>query len=220
MLALFHKRRFNRQQRKQETPAATATAVTARALPATPAPAPATSASLVPDAAALAAMDGVTARRRGGLRRRRRSGRLVHGTGAASEPGDTGALLEARRVPRVRSNRGSPRRRSVARAGRITAIVGPNGAGKTTLCSVAAGLLEARTGEVILDGDDITSLPAHARAGKGLMLAPSDRAVFPGLSVEENLAVRLAPGRTCARVRRLSLLRHPQAPACRPSLGR
>jgi ABC-type branched-subunit amino acid transport system ATPase component len=79
----------------------------------------------------------------------------------------------------------------VARAGKITAVVGPNGAGKTTLCSVVAGLVAARTGSVILDGEDVTSMPSHARAFRGLMLAPSDRAVFPGLTVDENLAVKL-----------------------------
>lgn len=75
--------------------------------------------------------------------------------------------------------------------GGILAIVGPNGAGKSTLCSVVAGLLPADAGNLEFDGVDISALPAHSRAALGLVLAPESRGIFPGLSVDENLAVWL-----------------------------
>jgi ABC-type branched-subunit amino acid transport system ATPase component len=81
--------------------------------------------------------------------------------------------------------------------GSITALVGANGAGKSTLCGVIAGLLSPTSGRVVLDGDDITSRPEYWRARRGLILTPESRGIFPGLNVEENLAMRMdAPLRT------------------------
>lgn len=74
--------------------------------------------------------------------------------------------------------------------GTITALVGANGAGKTSLCKVIAGLLPPTTGQVYLGGTDITAIAPHRRAGR-LMLAPEARGIFPALSVDDNLAVRL-----------------------------
>src|SRR6478735_8043216 len=54
------------------------------------------------------------------------------------------------------------------RPGELTAIVGPNGAGKTTYFNLISGQLPATTGEVLLDGRDITRLPAPARTRAGL----------------------------------------------------
>jgi ABC-type branched-subunit amino acid transport system ATPase component/branched-subunit amino acid ABC-type transport system permease component len=76
-------------------------------------------------------------------------------------------------------------------AGAILAVVGANGAGKSTLCGVAVGLVAMTGGEVRLAGDDVSSLPPHARVARGLMLAPEGRGIFPGLTVEENLKVLL-----------------------------
>ncbi len=73
--------------------------------------------------------------------------------------------------------------------GKLVLIVGPNGGGKSTLCAVAAGLHEPTAGRVIFDGRDITERPAHDRAALGLLLAPEYRGVFPGLTVEDNVAV-------------------------------
>ncbi len=75
--------------------------------------------------------------------------------------------------------------------GQVVAVLGANGAGKSTLCSVAGGLVAARAGQVVLDGVDVTSEPTHLRARRGLGLAPEARGIFPGLSVGDNLAVRL-----------------------------
>jgi branched-subunit amino acid ABC-type transport system permease component/ABC-type branched-subunit amino acid transport system ATPase component len=75
--------------------------------------------------------------------------------------------------------------------GEVVAVLGANGAGKSTLCSVAGGLVAATTGRVVLVGVDVTDEPTHLRARRGLVLAPEARGIFPGLSVDDNLAVRL-----------------------------
>src|SRR5258705_13638338 len=75
--------------------------------------------------------------------------------------------------------------------GEVVTLVGRNGAGKTTLLRCLTGLHRPTAGTVTLDGSDITSLPVHRRARRGLGLVPDDRGVFASLSVEENL--RLPP---------------------------
>lgn len=76
-------------------------------------------------------------------------------------------------------------------AGKVVAVLGANGAGKSTLCGVAAGLVEVTAGSVLLAGRDVTTEATHRRAQAGLILAPEARGVFPGLSVDDNLAIRL-----------------------------
>jgi len=75
-------------------------------------------------------------------------------------------------------------------AGTLTAIVGPNGAGKTTYFNLVSGQLPASEGQVLLDGEDITALPAPLRTRRGLGRAFQLTQLFPNLSVQEN--VRLA----------------------------
>jgi branched-chain amino acid transport system ATP-binding protein len=75
-------------------------------------------------------------------------------------------------------------------AGTLTAIVGPNGAGKTTLFNLISGQLRASAGRVLLEGVDITGLPAPLRTRRGLGRAFQLTQLFPNLSVQEN--VRLA----------------------------
>ncbi|MGP4096352.1 ABC transporter ATP-binding protein [Nonomuraea sp. KM90] len=78
--------------------------------------------------------------------------------------------------------------------GEIVTLVGRNGAGKTTLLRCLMGLHGAygRTaGTITLSDGDITGLPPHARARRGLGYVPDDRGIFATLSVEENLT--LAP---------------------------
>jgi ABC-type branched-subunit amino acid transport system ATPase component/branched-subunit amino acid ABC-type transport system permease component len=79
------------------------------------------------------------------------------------------------------------------RSGRITALFGANGSGKSTLCSTLAGLLSPRDGSILLDGQDLTPVPAHRRVRRGMLIAPESRGIFPGLTVEENLTLRLGP---------------------------
>jgi branched-chain amino acid transport system ATP-binding protein len=74
--------------------------------------------------------------------------------------------------------------------GTLTAIVGPNGAGKTTYFNLISGQLPASDGQVLLDGMDITRLPAPLRTRRGLGRAFQLTQLFPQLSVLEN--VRLA----------------------------
>lgn len=74
--------------------------------------------------------------------------------------------------------------------GTLTAIVGPNGAGKTTYFNLVSGQLAATSGQVWLDGMDVTRLPAPLRTARGLGRAFQLTQLFPRLSVLEN--VRLA----------------------------
>src|SRR4249920_1069855 len=73
--------------------------------------------------------------------------------------------------------------------GTLTAIVGPNGAGKTTYFNLISGQLRASAGEVIWDGENITALPASARARRGVGRAFQLTNLFPGLSVRENVRI-------------------------------
>lgn len=76
------------------------------------------------------------------------------------------------------------------RAGELTAIVGPNGAGKTTYFNLISGRIPPTSGEVLLEGEEITRLSVAARTRRGLGRAFQLTSLFPGLSVFEN--VRLA----------------------------
>lgn len=84
------------------------------------------------------------------------------------------------------------------RPGSVTALVGRNGAGKTTLISGICGLLPLRAGTVRLAGSDITSMPAHRRASRGLGVVQEGKRVFRDLTVRENLIL----GMRARRIRR------------------
>lgn len=71
--------------------------------------------------------------------------------------------------------------------GRITGLIGPNGAGKTTLFNVIAGHYKPTSGQVLLDGDDITGLPPHQLFAKGLLRTFQIAHEFSTLTVRENL---------------------------------
>ena len=71
--------------------------------------------------------------------------------------------------------------------GTVLAILGANGAGKTTLLSVLAGLMPAESGTIRFGGHDVTNEPAERRIRRGLALVQGGTAVFPGLTVDENL---------------------------------
>ncbi|MFK7893492.1 MAG: ABC transporter ATP-binding protein, partial [Granulosicoccus sp.] len=71
--------------------------------------------------------------------------------------------------------------------GEIAVIVGPNGAGKSTAMKAVFGMLKIRSGRVVLDNEDITSLTPQARVAKGMAFVPQNNNVFPSMSVEQNL---------------------------------
>ena len=81
------------------------------------------------------------------------------------------------------------------RPGEIVGLLGRNGAGRSTLLRALMGLLPA-TGQARWQGHDLLGLPTHAVARLGVGYVPEGRDIFPGLSVEQNLALGLHPGRT------------------------
>jgi branched-chain amino acid transport system ATP-binding protein len=79
--------------------------------------------------------------------------------------------------------------------GEVVAIIGANGAGKTTLLRTIAGALIPRGGQVTYRGESIVGRPIHALCRLGIALVPEGRAIFPSLSVTENLLVGAYLGR-------------------------
>lgn len=75
--------------------------------------------------------------------------------------------------------------------GAVVAVLGPNGAGKSSLAGAIGGRVRPAGGQIRLDGRDVTGWPAHRMSGQGLAYVPEERAIFPHLSVLENLRVRL-----------------------------
>ena len=71
--------------------------------------------------------------------------------------------------------------------GQVVSIIGPNGAGKSTVFKTVFGLLPARQGRVLLDGEDITNRPPAELLRRGMAYVPQGRNVFPLMTVEENL---------------------------------
>jgi branched-chain amino acid transport system ATP-binding protein len=80
--------------------------------------------------------------------------------------------------------------------GETLALVGANGAGKTTLLRTLAGAHRAAEGRIEFAGSDVTNLPSHERAAAGIALVPEGRRLFARMTVEENLLLARAAGRT------------------------
>jgi len=72
-------------------------------------------------------------------------------------------------------------------SGQIVGLLGPNGAGKTTCFYMIVGLVKADSGSIALNGKDMTLLPIHARAQRGLGYLPQDSSIFRTLTVAENI---------------------------------
>ena len=72
-------------------------------------------------------------------------------------------------------------------SGEIVGLLGPNGAGKTTTFYTVCGLVKPTSGQVYFDDIDITSLPLHKRALRGIGYLPQESSIFKDLSVEDNL---------------------------------
>ena len=82
-----------------------------------------------------------------------------------------------------------------AKRGELTTIVGANGAGKTTTLRALMGTIPSRRGRVLFEGEDVTKLPAHAKAARGIVLVPEGRQLFAAMTVEENLEMGAFSGR-------------------------
>jgi branched-chain amino acid transport system ATP-binding protein len=89
-------------------------------------------------------------------------------------------------------------------AGEVYAMIGANGAGKTTLLRTISGLKAPTSGSVRFDGADVSRLRAEKRVGRGIVMVPEGRRLFPSLTVAENLQVGASYARqgpwTIARV--------------------
>ncbi len=75
------------------------------------------------------------------------------------------------------------------KSGEVVGLLGPNGAGKTTTFYMICGLVEASGGEVFFDGENLSNMPLHQRALKGIGYLPQEASIFKDLSVEDNLMV-------------------------------
>jgi branched-chain amino acid transport system ATP-binding protein len=98
--------------------------------------------------------------------------------------------------------------------GEIVTMVGANGAGKSTTLKSIFGLTQVRSGQILFEGRDVTSMKAHDLAGLGLAYVPQERSVFPSLTVLDNLqmgayavAARDVPGRIDQVCQRFPILR-------------
>ena len=73
------------------------------------------------------------------------------------------------------------------KSGQVVGLLGPNGAGKTTAFYMIVGLIAADSGNIFLDGKDLTALPMHRRAKLGVGYLPQEASIFRKLTVEQNI---------------------------------
>jgi lipopolysaccharide export system ATP-binding protein len=90
-------------------------------------------------------------------------------------------------------------------SGTVVGLLGPNGAGKTTCFYMIVGLISCDAGQILLDGQDITTLPMHVRARLGVGYLPQEPSVFRKLTVFDNVLAILELRRDLNRVQRLEL---------------
>jgi lipopolysaccharide export system ATP-binding protein len=91
-------------------------------------------------------------------------------------------------------------------SGEVVGLLGPNGAGKTTAFYMIVGLIPCDAGTIRLDGEDLTNLPMHGRARRGLGYLPQEASVFRRLSVEHNILAILETREDLSRADRESIL--------------
>jgi len=94
-------------------------------------------------------------------------------------------------------------------SGEVVGLLGPNGAGKTTTFYMVVGLTAPDSGQVDLDGVDVTSDPMYVRARKGIAYLPQEASIFRGLTVEQNVQAileTLGLSRSARRARLRELL--------------
>ena len=109
-------------------------------------------------------------------------------TATTGRPPDTGLALSVEgvdlRFGGIRALRGVS---FSAAPGQITAVIGPNGAGKTSVFNTISGFYRPAAGRIVLGDEDITNVPVHARAARGLARTFQNIALFRGLTVLENI---------------------------------
>ena len=104
------------------------------------------------------------------------------------------ALLEARDIVKQYHNRRVVDGVSLqVENGSVVGLLGPNGAGKTTSFYMIAGFVKPKSGKILLDDEDITGLPIHKRAKRGISYLAQEPSVFKKLTVEENIRIVLEP---------------------------
>jgi len=104
------------------------------------------------------------------------------------------ALLEARNLVKQYHNRRVVDGVSLqVENGSVVGLLGPNGAGKTTSFYIIAGFIRPKSGSVLLDNEDITNLPIHKRAKRGISYLAQEPSVFKKLTVAENIKIILEP---------------------------
>ncbi len=78
-----------------------------------------------------------------------------------------------------------------AAQGELIGIIGPNGAGKSTLLKAIFGQVKIRSGDILLNGENITGLKANKLVARGVGMVPQNNNIFPSLTIEENLEMGL-----------------------------
>jgi lipopolysaccharide export system ATP-binding protein len=111
--------------------------------------------------------------------------------GAASRSSSTQAAQNGLGVVRIaKSYRGRRVVKDVSlflNRGEVVGLLGPNGAGKTTCFYMITGLIRVDQGQILLDGQDVTTLPMYQRARLGVGYLPQEPSIFRGLTVEQNV---------------------------------
>lgn len=109
-------------------------------------------------------------------------------TPEATAPTNPGRRLETRGLVKAYHRRRVVNDVSIdVNSGEIVGLLGQNGAGKTTTFYMVVGLVRPEEGAVLLDGEDITRLPMHVRARRGLGYLAQQESIFRRMTVEENL---------------------------------
>jgi lipopolysaccharide export system ATP-binding protein len=110
------------------------------------------------------------------------------GAKALSDAADNNVLLRTQGLVKIYGHRRVVDGVDInVRAGEIVGLLGPNGAGKTTSFYMTVGLIKPNAGKVFFDGKDVTRLPMHKRARRGISYLSQEPSVFRKLTVEENI---------------------------------
>ena len=107
-----------------------------------------------------------------------------------SAPGSEAPMLEVKGIDTFRGPAHVLRGISLSvQKNEVVCLVGRNGAGKTTTMESIMGFLPVRTGRIVFHGEEVTSLPVHKRARRGMGYAPEGCEIFPELTVAENMMI-------------------------------